>query len=137
MNNVFFSPKRVDISLIDHFHPKQKSYSKADPKMAKPAGLQNSTFDPKISLLDSQGSRGELCSRGELMLSHSVRGANWSCLNFLALQASSKIFHIMMLQSKAFSSKNSTKLTNMWNNYSKQNKWNLIAFIQNNENKSV
>jgi hypothetical protein len=36
--------------------------------------LQNSTFDPKISLLDSQGSRGELCSRGELVLSCSSRG---------------------------------------------------------------
>jgi hypothetical protein len=71
VNNVFFSPKRVDISLIDHFHPKQKSYPKADTKMAKPAGLQNNTFDPKISLLDSQG------SRGELMLSHSVRWANF------------------------------------------------------------
>jgi hypothetical protein len=74
VNNVFFSPKRVDISLIDHFHPKQKSYPKADTKMAKPAGLQNNTFDPKISLLDSQGSRGELCSRRELTLSFSSRG---------------------------------------------------------------
>jgi hypothetical protein len=40
--------------------------------MAKTAGLQNNTFDPKISLLDSQGSRGELVlscsSRGELKL---------------------------------------------------------------------
>jgi hypothetical protein len=111
--------------------------------LSNTAGIENSTLGQN-SLLDSQGSRREGRSRRELKLLQLPCLASFIQIVFQVVffkirppNCIQHFFQIMIMHSKALLSKNSTKLTNMWNNYSKQHKLNLIAFIQNSENKSV